>query len=139
LKDALPADSRRQRLYDQRPYKTLTVMPPKTTPGGQRRCRRQPLSTSAVEPDRWTSAAMLGEARRTRVAPSRGSTALRRDAAHRSARTTSPSWRCGPISRRSIRHAAAAHTKQYRDDVQPVAGSPLDERAFRRIEWTSLQ
>jgi quinol monooxygenase YgiN len=29
------------------------------------------------------------------------------------------------------RHAAAAHTKQYRDDVQPVSGSPLDERAYR--------
>lgn len=32
------------------------------------------------------------------------------------------------------RHAAAAHTKHYRDEVQPVSGSPLDERAYRRIE-----
>jgi quinol monooxygenase YgiN len=32
------------------------------------------------------------------------------------------------------RHAAAAHTKQYRDDVQPGTGSPLDERAYRRVE-----
>ena len=29
------------------------------------------------------------------------------------------------------RHAAAAHTKQYRDDVLPVSGSPLDERVYR--------
>jgi quinol monooxygenase YgiN len=32
------------------------------------------------------------------------------------------------------RHAAAAHTKQYRDEVQPVSGSPLDERVYRRVE-----
>jgi quinol monooxygenase YgiN len=32
------------------------------------------------------------------------------------------------------RHAAAAHTKQYRDEVQPISGSPLDERVYRRIE-----
>ena len=31
-------------------------------------------------------------------------------------------------------HAAAAHTKQYRDDFGPMAGSPLDERVFERLE-----
>ena len=31
-------------------------------------------------------------------------------------------------------HAAAAHTKQYRDDVQPLTGSPLDERLHKSIE-----
>ncbi len=30
-------------------------------------------------------------------------------------------------------HAAAAHTKQYRDTLQPMAGSPLDERLYRAI------
>ena len=28
-------------------------------------------------------------------------------------------------------HVAAAHTKQYRDDVLPLTGSPLDERVFK--------
>ena len=28
-------------------------------------------------------------------------------------------------------HVAAAHTKQYRDALQPLTGSPLDERTFR--------
>jgi quinol monooxygenase YgiN len=31
-------------------------------------------------------------------------------------------------------HVAAAHTRQYRDDVQPLTGSPLDERVYKAIE-----
>ena len=31
-------------------------------------------------------------------------------------------------------HAAAAHTRKYRDDVQPALGSPLDERIYKAIE-----
>jgi quinol monooxygenase YgiN len=31
-------------------------------------------------------------------------------------------------------HAAAAHTRQYRDEVQPALGSPLDERIYKVIE-----
>lgn len=31
-------------------------------------------------------------------------------------------------------HAAAAHTKQYRESVQPVTGSPLDERVYKGVE-----
>ena len=31
-------------------------------------------------------------------------------------------------------HVAAAHTKQYRDTVQPGTGSPLDERVFKAID-----
>jgi quinol monooxygenase YgiN len=31
-------------------------------------------------------------------------------------------------------HAAAAHTKKYRDDLQSALGSPLDERIYRVIE-----
>ena len=30
-------------------------------------------------------------------------------------------------------HAAAAHTKQYRDEVQPVTGSPIDERVQQAV------
>jgi quinol monooxygenase YgiN len=28
-------------------------------------------------------------------------------------------------------HVSAAHTKQYRDEVLPLTGSPLDERVFK--------
>jgi quinol monooxygenase YgiN len=31
-------------------------------------------------------------------------------------------------------HAAAAHTKQYRDVLQPISGSPLDERVYKAVE-----
>jgi autoinducer 2-degrading protein len=30
-------------------------------------------------------------------------------------------------------HAAAAHTKQYRDELQPISGSPLDERLYKSV------
>jgi quinol monooxygenase YgiN len=31
-------------------------------------------------------------------------------------------------------HAAAPHTKQYRDALQPISGSPLDERLYKGVE-----
>jgi quinol monooxygenase YgiN len=31
-------------------------------------------------------------------------------------------------------HAAAAHTKQYRDGLAPISGSPLDERLYKLIQ-----
>jgi quinol monooxygenase YgiN len=31
-------------------------------------------------------------------------------------------------------HAATAHAKQYRNELQPVSGSPLDERVYKAIE-----
>jgi quinol monooxygenase YgiN len=31
-------------------------------------------------------------------------------------------------------HAGAPHTKQYRDGLQPMSGSPLDERLYRAVE-----
>lgn len=31
-------------------------------------------------------------------------------------------------------HAAAVHTRQYRDGLQPISGSPLDERFFKAVE-----
>jgi quinol monooxygenase YgiN len=31
-------------------------------------------------------------------------------------------------------HVAAPHTRQYRDTVQPMTGSPLDERVYRAID-----
>ena len=31
-------------------------------------------------------------------------------------------------------HAAAEHTRQYRDALQPISGSPLDERLYKVVE-----
>jgi quinol monooxygenase YgiN len=32
------------------------------------------------------------------------------------------------------KHVSAAHTRQYRDELQPMTGSPLDERVYIAIE-----
>jgi quinol monooxygenase YgiN len=31
-------------------------------------------------------------------------------------------------------HAAATHTKEYRNSLGPIAGSPLDERLYKVVE-----
>jgi len=31
-------------------------------------------------------------------------------------------------------HAAATHTKEYRNSLAPIAGSPLDERLYKAVE-----
>jgi quinol monooxygenase YgiN len=31
-------------------------------------------------------------------------------------------------------HDAAPHTKQYREVLQPISGSPLDERVYKAVE-----
>jgi quinol monooxygenase YgiN len=31
-------------------------------------------------------------------------------------------------------HVAAPHTRQYRDTLQPMTGSPLDERVYKSID-----
>ena len=58
--------------------------------------------------------------------------------------STSSSTRCAPTISRSSKvwrdqkaldaHVAAAHTKQYRDTLQPMTGSPLDERVYKAID-----
>ena len=128
LKDALQPI--RVSGYDQRPYKTLTVAPARTAAG-----RNAVVVVSHVDiggggqVDVPTMLRKLAEA--SRVEPGN----LRFDVTQHTARanhfTVVEVW----VDQQALdRHAAAAHTKQYRDDVQPVAGSPLDERAYRRIE-----
>jgi quinol monooxygenase YgiN len=31
-------------------------------------------------------------------------------------------------------HAAAAHTKEYRNSLAPISGGPLDERLYKAVE-----
>jgi quinol monooxygenase YgiN len=31
-------------------------------------------------------------------------------------------------------HVAARHTRQYRDELQPLTGSPLDERVYTSVK-----
>lgn len=128
LKDAL--QSIRVSGYDQRPYKTLTVAPPRGGAG-----RNAVVVVSHVDiggggkVDVPALLTKLAEA--SRAEPQ----CLRFDVTQHMMRanhfTVVEVW----ADQQALdRHAAAAHTKQYRDEVQPVSGSPLDERAYRRIE-----
>jgi quinol monooxygenase YgiN len=116
--------------YDQRPYKTLTVAPARGKEG-----RNVVVVVSHVDiggGGQIDVPAML----RTLAEASRAEPGcLRFDVTQHMMRanhfTVVEVW----ADQQALdRHAMAPHTKQYRDNVQPVAGSPLDERAYRRVE-----
>jgi quinol monooxygenase YgiN len=116
--------------YDQRPYKPLTVAPPKGAPG-----KNAVVVVSHVDigggPQMDVPAILKKLADASRAEPGN----IRFDVTQHTARanhfTVVEVWADQPAL---DRHAAATHTKQYRDDVQPGTGSPLDERAYRRVE-----
>ena len=128
LKDAL--QSIRVSGYDQRPYKTLTVAPARAVPG-----RNAVAVVSHVDiggGPQMDVPAMLRKLAETSRAEAGN---LRFDVTQHTARanhfTVVEVW----ADQLALdRHAAAPHTRQYRDDVQPGTGSPLDERAYRRVE-----
>ena len=113
--------------YDQRPYKTLTVGPVPAPSG-------RAVSVVAhvdVTPDPRV-AEML---RRLAEASRKEDGNVRFDVVQHTMRanhfTVIETWQ----SQKAFdAHVAAAHTKQYRDDLQPMTGSPLDERVYQAIE-----
>ena len=128
LKDALQPI--RVSGYDQRPYKTLTVAPARATPG-----RNAVVVVSHVDIGGGGQVDVPAMLRKLAEASRAEPQCLRFDVTKHTARanhfTVVEVW----VDQQALdRHAAAAHTKQYRDEVQPVAGSPLDERVYRRVE-----
>jgi quinol monooxygenase YgiN len=116
--------------YDQRPYKPLTLAPAKEPAG-----KNAIVVVSHVDIGGGGQVDVPAMLRRladaSRVEPG----CLRFDVTQHTARanhfTVVEIW----ADQQALdRHAAAAHTKQYRDEVQPVSGSPLDERVYRRLE-----
>jgi quinol monooxygenase YgiN len=114
--------------YDQRPYKTLTVGPVPPTPGS-----RAVVVVSHVDvtpnPQVPVMLKRLAEASRSEQGN------LRFDVLQHTMRanhfTVIETWR---DQKAFDAHVAAAHTKQYRDEVQPMTGSPLDERVYQIVE-----
>ena len=111
--------------YDQRPYKTLSVgaTPPPT--GGQ---VVYVISHVDVTPNPQVPVLLRQLAEASRQEPGN----LRFDVLLHTMRgnhfTVIEAWR----NQQALdAHMAAAHTKQYRDTLQPLTGSPLDERVFR--------
>ena len=124
LLDALKTS--RQSGWDERPYKTLTVEPP--TAG---RSAVWVISHVDVSPDPKVASLLrqLAEASRKEAGN------LRFDVLQHTQRanhfTVIEGWR----DRKALdAHAAAAHTKEYREGLQPFLGSPLDQRVFVSVE-----
>jgi len=115
--------------YDQRPYKTLTMD-----------SRPSPLNGRSI--DIITHVDIAGQQsdapgllRRLAEASRKEEGSLRFDVLQNAMRanhfTIVEAWQ----SQKDLdAHAAAAHTKQYRETVQPISGSPVDERLYKVVE-----
>jgi quinol monooxygenase YgiN len=114
--------------YDQRPYKTLTVGPPPSAPGSR---GIAVVSHVDVTPNPQVPVMLKGLAEASR--PEQGN--LRFDVLQHTMRanhfTVIEIWR---DQKAFDAHVAAAHTKKYRDDLQPMTGSPLDERVYQVVD-----
>ena len=116
--------------YDQRPYKTLTVGSPTAAGDGQAIHVVAHVDTvGGGQADAPGLLIRLAEASRKE----RG--CLRFDVLQHTMRanhfTVIEIWE----NQKALdAHAAAVHTKQYRDVLQPMSGSPLDERLYKAVE-----
>jgi len=114
--------------YDQRPYKTVIVAT--TVPAPNSRAVSV-VSHVDVTPDPRV-AEML---KRLAEASRKEEGSVRFDVIQHTMRanhfTVIETWQ---NQKAFDAHVAAAHTKQYRNDLQPMTGSPLDERVYTAIE-----
>jgi len=116
--------------YDQRPYKTLSTAAVTTAPGGD---AVYVISHVDVAP---TSPIQAPELLRKHAEASRKEPGnLRFDVVQHTMRgnhfTVVEAWR----NQQALdAHVAAAHTREYRDTLQPGTGSPLDERVFKAVQ-----
>jgi autoinducer 2-degrading protein len=116
--------------YDERPYKTLSTARGPATPD---RDAVYVISHVDVAP---TSPIKAPELLRAQAEASRKEPGnLRFDVVQHTMRgnhfTVVEGWR----NQQALdAHVAAAHTRHYRDTIQPGTGSPLDERVFKAID-----
>ena len=116
--------------YDQRPYKTLTVAPARPSAGSAVHIVSHVDFAGA-----GAQAAAPGILQQVADTSRKEQGNLRFDVLQHVMRanhfTVVESW----ASQAALdAHAAAAHTRQYRDTLQPVTGSPLDERVYVAVE-----
>jgi len=116
--------------YDQRPYKPLTVAPATGAATGQ-----AIHVVGHVDTVGGPQADAPGLLKRFAEASRRDQGSLRFDILQHATRlnhfTVVEVWQ----SQSALdAHAAAIHTKQYRDTLQPISGSPLDERLYKAVE-----
>lgn len=116
--------------YDQRPYKTLTVGP---TPAASNSDNVYVVTHVDIIGGPQSGAPDL--LRRFAETSRQDPECLRFDIVQSTMRmnhfTIVEIWQ----SQKALdAHAAAPHTKQHRDTVQPITGSPLDERVYKTVE-----
>jgi quinol monooxygenase YgiN len=114
--------------WDQRPYKTLTVASGAAEPTGR---SVFVISHVDVTPDPKIAGMLKDLAEKSRLEEGN----VRFDVLAHTMRSNHfeviETWQ----NQKALEnHAAAGHTRQYRDDLQPALGSPLDERIFKAIE-----
>ncbi|HEY9465118.1 MAG TPA: antibiotic biosynthesis monooxygenase [Vicinamibacterales bacterium] len=120
--------------YDQRPYKAISVGP---TGGDNRRGGRAAasqvivISHVDVAPNPQVAVMLKDLAEASRKEPGN----VRFDVVQHTMRanhfTVVEVWR---DQKALDAHVAAPHTRQYRDTLQPMTGSPLDERVYKSID-----
>jgi quinol monooxygenase YgiN len=110
--------------FDQRPYKTIAVAPARAGNGNA----VSVISHVDVAPNPAVAPMLAKLAQASRQEPGN----LRFDVLQHTMRanhfTVIETWRDQAAL---DAHVTAAHTKQYRDEVLPLTGSPLDERVFK--------
>ena len=113
--------------YDERPYKTLSVAPAREAGGGT---AVSVIAHVDVAPNPAVAPMLTRLAEASRQEPGN----LRFDVQQHMMRanhfTVVETWRDQAAL---DAHVAAAHTKRYRDELQPLTGSPLDERVFKAV------
>lgn len=114
--------------YDQRPYKTLTTAPVAGSMDTQSIIVVSHVDVGGPPAEAPALLTQLTEASR------REPGCLRFDVLQHTMRanhfTVVEVW---SNQRTQEAHAAAAHTKAYREKLQPMTGSPLDERLYRSV------
>ena len=120
--------------YDQRPYKTISVGPKgRDDRRGGRPAASQVIVLSHVDvaPNPQVAVMLKDLAEASRKEPGN----VRFDVVQHTMRanhfTVVEVWR---DQKALDAHVSAPHTKQYRDTLQPMTGSPLDERVYKSID-----
>ena len=117
--------------YDQRPYKTLTLGNGSAKPDSQAVYVISHVDVAPNLPGPPTGPLLRTLAEASRKEPGN----VRFDVVQHTMRanhyTVVEGWR---NLQAFDAHVAAPHTKQYRDALQPMTGSPLDERVFKAID-----
>lgn len=122
-------DSMRISDYDQRPYKTLSLGSPRNAAANSATFVITHVDIGGQGTNAADLLAHLAEASRKEEGN------LRFDVLQHTMRanhfTVIEEWQ----SPKALdNHAASAHTKEYRNALAPIAGSPLDERFYKLIE-----